>query len=102
MRSWMIIVVLLVLGQATYSQQSLLQSGPMLGPVTLRDATLWVQTKEDAKVRFDYRVKGSKSSYTLSETVVAKKMTVILQVFMFLSLCRVQSTSTGHISMRRY
>lgn len=73
MRSWMIIVVLLVLGQATYSQQSLLQSGPMLGPVTLRDATLWVQTKEDAKVRFDYRVKGIKSSYTLSETVVTKK-----------------------------
>ncbi|MBC7884389.1 MAG: alkaline phosphatase D family protein [Saprospiraceae bacterium] len=55
------------------SQKNLLKSGPMLGPVTLRDVTLWVQTTTDASVYFTYRVKGSKNKYVKSETVQALK-----------------------------
>jgi alkaline phosphatase D len=34
--------------------QDLLQSGPMVGYSTMREALLWVQTKEEAKVYFEY------------------------------------------------
>jgi len=55
----------------TFSQKSLLQSGPMLGPITLTDATLWIQTKGEANVHFGYREKGSAAKYELTP----KKMT---------------------------
>jgi hypothetical protein len=51
--------LIIIIGlQTGISQKSLLQSGPMLGPVTLRDVTLWVQTKSEAKVHFTYQEKG--------------------------------------------
>lgn len=38
----------------TYSQQNLLQSGPMLGYVEMTEAKIWVQTKQPAKVKVEY------------------------------------------------
>ena len=55
-------LLIIIIGlQTGISQKSMLQSGPMLGPVTLRDVTLWVQTKSEAKVHFTYQEKGLKS-----------------------------------------
>ena len=42
----------------SFAQQSLLQSGPMLGYSEMREVMLWVQTKEAAEVQFVYWPKG--------------------------------------------
>lgn len=65
--------VVLTFVQYGESQKSLLQSGPMLGPVTLRDVTLWIQTKSEAKVHFTYHEKGQKSA-VLKTPVITTKM----------------------------
>lgn len=65
--------LIIIIGlQTGISQKSLLQSGPMLGPVTLRDVTLWVQTKSEAKVHFTYQEKGLKS-VSLKTPIIATK-----------------------------
>ncbi len=51
------------------AQKTLLQSGPMLGPATIRDVTLWLQTKSEATVHFSYREKGSKDVPSKSEVI---------------------------------
>jgi alkaline phosphatase D len=42
-----------------FAQSELLQSGPMLGYSDMKETLLWVQTKSQAKVKFEYWVKGS-------------------------------------------
>lgn len=53
------------------AQHPLLQSGPMLGPVTLRDAAIWVQTKQVTYVQVEYRVKNSKDPFQESTPMIA-------------------------------
>jgi len=53
------------------AQSTMLQSGPMLGPMTLRDATIWVQTKQISFVQIEYRVKGSVDPFTESPIIIA-------------------------------
>ena len=50
------LLILLCLGNAALlsAQAKLLQSGPMLGYVDLREALLWAQTKQAATVDFEY------------------------------------------------
>jgi len=55
----------------TQAQNTLLQSGPMLGPITLRDATIWVQTKQVTFVQIEYKIKGSIDSFQESAPVIA-------------------------------
>ncbi|MFT6742848.1 MAG: alkaline phosphatase D [Paraglaciecola sp.] len=68
-----------------FSQQSMLQSGPMLGYSEMREVLLWVQTKETAEVSFAYWVKDSinskpteifhtKSIFTKKETAFTAKI----------------------------
>ncbi|MBK9734508.1 MAG: alkaline phosphatase family protein [Saprospiraceae bacterium] len=45
----------------------------MLGPVTLRDVTLWMQTTKEASVKFGYRIKGGKTPFVYSDNVITKK-----------------------------
>ena len=46
-------------------QNPVLQSGPMLGPVTLRDCSIWFQTKAEATVQIAYHmVDGNKEEAT--------------------------------------
>lgn len=53
------------------SQSSLLQSGPMLGPVTLRDVTIWIQTKEKASIQIVYNIQNEKKQKFYSEIKTA-------------------------------
>jgi alkaline phosphatase D len=43
---------------ASYAQQSLLQSGPMVGYSEMKEVMLWVQTKEKANVKIQYYLKN--------------------------------------------
>lgn len=60
------IILLLVLVAITtpiVAQQSLLRSGPMVGHVDMREATIWLQTTSDAKVRIVYKDSASSKVY---------------------------------------
>jgi alkaline phosphatase D len=60
--------------EGMYAQKSLLKSGPLLGPTSLRDVTLWLQTTQEATVHFTYMEKGSKEAFRKSERVTSKKV----------------------------
>ena len=69
-----LILILLVSIGFTFesvSQKDVLQSGPMLGPVTLRDAAIWVQCKQTAEVQVWFKKKNSGETYSKSEKVKA-------------------------------
>lgn len=54
------ITLIVLLGTYTStSQNDKLLSGPMLGPVTLRTAKIWIQTKENVPVYLEYKEKMS-------------------------------------------
>lgn len=58
---------------AGFSQQNLLQSGPMLGYVDMREALLWVQTKKAANVQFEYWEAGKPDSLHRTAKVRTEK-----------------------------
>lgn len=56
------------------AQESLLQSGPMVGYSTMKEVLLWAQTKQEAQVYFEYWDKNSPSKkYKTDETLTLKK-----------------------------
>lgn len=54
MRTLLLLFLLTTFSASLFSQHKNLQSGPMLGYVDMKEAMLWVQTKEKAKVWFEY------------------------------------------------
>ncbi|MFQ3325760.1 MAG: alkaline phosphatase D [Salibacteraceae bacterium] len=54
MRNYLILLVSLIYFSDTYAQKKLLQAGPMSGYITFREAAIWVQTTESAKVTVVY------------------------------------------------
>ncbi len=55
------------------AQQTLLQSGPMVGYSEMREALLWVQTKTSAKVQFAYWEQGNPSEIHLTDAKITSK-----------------------------
>jgi len=53
-RNYLILLVSLIYFSDTYAQKDLLQAGPMSGYITFREAAIWVQTTESAKVTVVY------------------------------------------------
>ncbi len=60
---------------ATYGQQRLLQSGPMVGYSEMREVMLWVQTKQAAEVKIGYWEKGkpNQKKFTATKTTLASE-----------------------------
>ncbi|MEM9820244.1 MAG: alkaline phosphatase family protein, partial [Bacteroidota bacterium] len=54
MKKHQLLLCLVLLTTELMAQNSLLQSGPMLGYSEMTEVLLWVQTKEAAKVQFEY------------------------------------------------
>lgn len=62
--------------EAAFSQKkSLLQSGPMLGYVDMREALLWAQTTEAATVQFEYWDAENPADKHLTDKVLTEKST---------------------------
>lgn len=59
MRNYLILLVSLIYFSDTYAQKDLLQAGPMSGYITFREAAIWVQTTESAKVTVMYWSEGN-------------------------------------------
>lgn len=53
--------------------QDKVQSGPMVGYSTMREVLLWVQTKEEAKVHFEYFEANSPENRSKTESVLSTK-----------------------------
>lgn len=60
---FVVIGALAALPQAASAQPELLQSGPMVGYVDMREATLWVQTKMAASVYVEYTATGENKTF---------------------------------------
>jgi alkaline phosphatase D len=56
-----------------HSQANLLQSGPMLGYVDMKEALLWAQTKAHASVHFEYWVPTKPTEKYTTEKVATQK-----------------------------
>ncbi|MEM8583968.1 MAG: alkaline phosphatase D family protein [Bacteroidota bacterium] len=68
MRKWLV----LLLGSASFfvsAQENLIQSGPMIGYVDMREVLIWVQTARPAEVQIKYREEGTPSDLLQTETV---------------------------------
>lgn len=61
MRVFINIIFVIFFVSALYGQQNFLQSGPMLGHSQMRELSIWLQTKESAKVKIGYKETGSNS-----------------------------------------
>jgi alkaline phosphatase D len=57
---------LFFLSESVFSQTTNIISGPMLGPVELRDAKIWVEVRQQVKaVSLQYKKKGSSTAKTI-------------------------------------
>ena len=54
------------------AQSGIIQSGPMLGPATLREVSIWIQTKEVADIQIEYKVKAEKTQYNKTSILKTK------------------------------
>ena len=80
MKKLLYILFISTLGLSSVSAQDLVQSGPMVGYSDMFEALLWVQTKESAKVHFEYfdrknpkeRFKTEKHTTKSEDAYVAK------------------------------
>ncbi len=70
-----IIIILLSITLTGYSQQSLLQSGPMLGYSEMKEVMIWLQTNESAAVKIAYWAETNTSQITWTDIVNAGKST---------------------------
>lgn len=57
------------------AQQSLLQSGPMLGYAEMREVLIWVQTTAAAEVKIGYQELGSSEPEAFTASVLTEKRT---------------------------
>ncbi len=53
-----LLLAFLFISNLLFAQQTLLQSGPMVGYSEMKEVQLWIQTKETAKVKIGYWEKG--------------------------------------------
>lgn len=57
----------------SFSQKTLLQSGPMVGYSEMKEAMIWLQTKENASVKIEYFALDNPSKVFYSDTYNATK-----------------------------
>lgn len=68
-----ILYLLLFLPLVVFAQKKYLMSGPMLGYVDMKEALLWAQTTEPAKVQFEYWADSIPSAVHKTAVVLTEK-----------------------------
>lgn len=66
-RLYLLCLFIVLTIQTSFGQKEMLKSGPMLGPVTLRTAKIWLQTTESVPVYIQYKEKSSSSEKRTSD-----------------------------------
>lgn len=66
---------LFIISNLLFAQQSLLQSGPMVGYSEMKEVSLWIQTKAEAKVKIGYWEKDfPKTKFYTKEYLTSDKL----------------------------
>lgn len=65
----LLFVSLFFAAHVLFAQQSLLQSGPMVGYSDMKEVALWIQTKEAAKVKIAYWEKGKNATKAFTKEI---------------------------------
>jgi len=73
MKNITFIILSIFLYQLSWAQESLLQSGPMVGYSTMKEVLLWVQTTKEAQVYFEYWDEKAPTIIHRTEEVVTSK-----------------------------
>jgi len=73
MKNITFIILSIFLYQLSWAQESLLQSGPMVGYSTMKEVLLWVQTTKEAQVYFEYWDEKTPTIIHRTEEVVTSK-----------------------------
>jgi len=73
MNKTIILLITILFVTNIQAQDALLQSGPMVGYSTMKEVLLWVQTKEEAQVYFEYWDKNTPHKKFKTETVLTIK-----------------------------
>lgn len=73
MKTIIISVFVVLLSITAFAQQSLINIGPMVGYAQIREAMLWIQTKEAARVQFNYWAKDSSQASFWTQKVNTTK-----------------------------
>ncbi|MCS6989429.1 MAG: alkaline phosphatase family protein [Chloroherpetonaceae bacterium] len=72
------LILFLLHSAALMAQADLLQSGPMLGYSEMKEVLLWVQTKAQARVKFEYWEKGKPETRASTDEVLTNKQTAFV------------------------
>lgn len=67
------LILLFIAAKSVFAQHPKLQSGPMPGYSEMREAVVWVQTKEPARVVMRYHPLDNPKMVSFSNTVITKK-----------------------------
>ena len=73
MNAKILIALVCILQAATALSQTTLVSGPMLGHVDMRSASIWVQTSTAARVQVRYRVVGTPRTFTSAQVLTDQR-----------------------------
>ncbi len=73
MTKQILLFLFLISASNTFSQKSLLQSGPMVGYAGYREALIWVQTVQEAKVKIEYWKKGDSSNRHSTKEILSER-----------------------------
>lgn len=70
---YLLLLLILAFSQFTFSQESLISSGPMPGYSEMKEVAIWLQTKSKADVFIKYRVKGTDAEYETNNVETQKE-----------------------------
>ena len=73
MKKFLLLVSGLFIFQTFYCQNSVLQSGPMVGYIEMKEALIWLQTTQKASVKIDYFTLDNPKEVFTSENYVSEK-----------------------------
>ncbi len=78
MKNIVVSFLFLIQSSMLLAQAELLQSGPMLGYSDMKETLLWVQTKSQAKVKFEYWEKGKPERKFTTQEIYTNKHTAFI------------------------
>ncbi len=81
MRILISFIFLLNLAISVSAQESLLQSGPMVGYSDFREVLIWVQTNSSAEVKIEYQAIGEQNSYFTESITTTRDNDFIVKLF---------------------
>jgi alkaline phosphatase D len=72
-RKYFLLLFSIIFSQFSFSQQSLISSGPMPGYSEMKEVAIWLQTKSQADVLIKYRIQGTQKEFLTNKVKTQKE-----------------------------